>query len=375
MLAEFLVQYAISTGDICEDSIIRISKNFIDKMSTYDHLQQSKVEDKTGKSSKEVLFENIVMPEIIQKWGTKLNLNRQLSLKDFSQILSAVSLQSQNNEFRTHSFNSAILPYVEQNGLDISRELFKEELEDFATVGCQPFKTGVLNTCELSQSTFGYASIVPERIRNTFTFGDLHLSKQENETLASYLKRNVDVKLEKNNILDDSRKLEMRTNAYKIIDFYYGHTLASVAVIKEKKALITQPLESRNSMLSALSTFLNKPETQKIFMKLTQSCREQLITLSRSRDPHAIEKLDEVFDNARTESLEQEQIIQQIKSFICGYALCRRGLNNFTQSLGTGYDVAGGKIDRSQFAIATYDDPYKLHSLYKSMKKDDNMEM
>lgn len=360
-LSEFLVQYAISTGDISNNAICKISQKFIQNIQRHDELN-SNVQYNMGRMAKEILFEEIVMPEIIQYWGDKLQLNHKLSLKDVAQIIDAVYLQSKNNVFHTHSFNYAILPEVKQYGLDISREKFKPELLRFAPAGRQVYQTGVLNTCELSDTTFGYASIVPERVKNTFW--EPGIEQRDGEKLSDYLMRCVDHKLA-NLDATYSEKCIMKNDAYKIIDFYYGHTKASIAVIRQDKGIVEKDVNVAEWMASAIFSFVHYPHTNEIFSTLSKGNREQIKGI-KGTEPDALELLEKALNDAGREGDKQKMAVSKIKEYLCGYCMCRYALNNFTRSMGDGYVIREGKIDRSKFAIATYEDPYKLYPFYKS---------
>ena len=56
LLAEFLVQYAISTGDLSSLSISKISKKFLERQEDFVKLTKSQCDIKTGKKAKQILF-------------------------------------------------------------------------------------------------------------------------------------------------------------------------------------------------------------------------------------------------------------------------------------------------------------------------------
>ena len=364
ILAEFLVRYAIATGDLSSESISKISKKFLERQEDFAKLTLSKCNIKTGKAAKQILFEDVVIPEIVDVWAKKVGIKEPYKLKDQSKIASMVALQSQNNEFRTHSFNSAILEDVEKNGLDISKELFKDELQAFMPVGTQAYKSGVLNTCELSEASFGYASIVPERVKNILSSG--HDDQQVDETRHEYLTRCIDENLANSN-LSPLQKSKLKADSKKIIDFYYGHESASIAIIRQNNKINSTFRNCNPNMVSALSDFIRFPATQKMFNNLPADYRQKIKGLLTGRDANdAIKQLDMIFEEIRQNNPECGQIINNITSYVAGSVFCSKALNNFLQSTGTGFNIEGGRIDRNKFAIATYQDPAKMFSFYKS---------
>lgn len=369
MLSQFLVQYAISTGDLGAKSITNISKKFLQRNEDYIKLLNSNCEDKTGKSPKQVLFEDIVVPEITNYWSQKMGMREPLKISDLSKIASIVGLQCKNNKFRTHSFNTAILQEVEENGLDISKELFKDELKALMPIGNQPFKTGVLNTCELSDVSFGYASVVPERVKNILSDGS-HKKQEIDETTKEYLTRCVDENLGKSPNLSFNQKEKIKKDSEKIIDFYYGHQSASIAVIKQNESIEANLPNYNINIAQSIGTYRTKPTTSRMFYKFPKEYKEELIEISKMRDSREIiAQLDDVINRFRLTNPEQEDSINDLISYAFGDAICRNALNNFLYINGNGYDIEGGKIDRSEFAIATYQDPAKMFSYYKSMQK------
>ena len=368
LLAEFLVQYAISTGDLSSLSISKISKKFLERQEDFVKLTKSQCDIKTGKKAKQILFEDIVLPEVTNTWAKRLDIKEPYKIKDLMQIAQVAGLQSNNNVFHTHSFNSAILDEVEENGLNISKELFKEELKAFAPIGNQPYKTGVLNTCELSNASFSYASIVPERVKNILSGNSGAKEGQgEDETTKEFLTRCVKSNLDENTGLSSSQKNKMLSDSEKIIDFYYGHQSASIAIIKQNEQITTKKPNAENMLVGALSAFKSKPITSRMYMKLPLEYRQKLngVLLNKNRT-EAINDLDTIINQIRGQNPEYEGIVDNILSYIFGDAFCRVSLNNFMQSFGDGYDIEEGKIDRDKFAIATYQDPAKMFSYYKS---------
>ena len=374
MLAEFLVQYAIATGDLSDESISRIASNYLTNFGDYISFMRNNCTTETGKSAKHLFFEEVVMPELITTWADKLNIQKPISVVNLSKIASVIATQSQNNAFRTHSFNSAILPSVEENGLDISREMFKEDLKQFTPVGNQVYKTGALNTCELSQASFTYATIVPERVRNIMS-GNCNRQQQEDETLAEHLSECVSSSLENNPNLTVDEKRKLKNDSEKIIQFYYGHTSASIAVIKQERKPVAAPANCDVSIMYALSTFLRCPQSRKISPKPSIEFKRQLEALAKEiKSQDILERLDTLLNETRQTSPETENFIQSLKKYIFGDCLCRQSLSHLLHSTADGFDIEGGKINRADFAIATYDDPAKVFSYERSQARKSTQE-
>ena len=81
---------------------------------------------------------------------------------------------------------------LKKEGLDISKEKFKEEYAILRNVGLfQPYQTGNLLFCELSKASFGYAQYAPERL--IYSLGGNIALMMSNTQLMSILRNRFKV--------------------------------------------------------------------------------------------------------------------------------------------------------------------------------------
>ena len=118
---------------------------------------------------------------------------------------------------------------VNKNGLDISRELFKGEMQFLSRYGFRTvYRTGGLYLTDLSLQTISYALFCPEKIRMSFS-GLTDLVQQDTETLFDYHRRVIQ---QFSNIFsgDISGRIAcMYLN--RINNFYFSNNDCCVAVI------------------------------------------------------------------------------------------------------------------------------------------------
>lgn len=172
-IGNILAKYYISTGDNSLESAKELLSNYL------------------SLSDKESFFRIYLMPKIEKTVASILNFDSDLSFQDRVRIQEFVKTRNANNLFYTHCFPGALYDEVSTNGLDISKELFKEDYRILAT--CPSFKTafkvGELNYCELSSASLSYAtSGIPERAK--FAVGGFNKQEKE-ESLHDTLAKNL----------------------------------------------------------------------------------------------------------------------------------------------------------------------------------------
>ena len=210
MLSDFLVRYAISTGDLSLQSIENISKDFAEKNREMNKerenislLEIQKQDEKRTRKNR--LFDSVVSERIIESYATQFGIKTPISSHNIAKIINAIAIQNGLCKFHTHSFAGALYDDVSKNGLDISREYFNEEFKSLNKLTNSPYKIGKLCYCELSQASFDYLHMSPERLWMALAGGEkqhngetkkefavrLLLQKLENSSLANEEKRKI----------------------------------------------------------------------------------------------------------------------------------------------------------------------------------------
>ena len=362
-LAEFILQYTISTGKLDDQTINEIVSRFKEH---YDDVCKNHDYKNSKTSIKEELFQETVEPLIFDQLCKELGFTIPLSMSDSIKVLKVIKLSSHNNKFLTHSFNSAFLDDYLKNGIKLNN-VFSNEVSNYIKLsgGNQPYKMGVLCTIELSESSFSYADIVPESIRNIYSNGKI----KDGESMQEYLLRSVQTKVGDLKC-SDGEKVKIIADSEKVIDFYYGHNSNSIAVIDNNNGIISnddiQYFTIINSMLNFIYEYKRKTNKEE---RIDDEKIKNLETLLRSEIRNAsedsVKRIDLLLEEIRGIK-SGDKFVKEIKSYaICNYT-CTSCLCNFEQSFGDGYEVEGGFLPRDKFAVATYESPVKNNLRFKN---------
>ena len=104
-----------------------------------------KIAKRISKENYQIFFkenDDKFMELIISKCAKEIGIEKIPTIGEKTTIVNLVATRNRNNQFYTHCFPGALYGTVKQNGLDISNEMFKEELgllEKYFKTG---FKTG-----------------------------------------------------------------------------------------------------------------------------------------------------------------------------------------------------------------------------------------
>ncbi len=334
-IGEFLIHFAISTGDMSDESISSIAEKV---GNTY--------LNSTTYLSRKDLFRKTVAPVIIDKVAKDLDLKSPYSLQDLILISFNIKLQNSNNHFSTHSFNGALFGEVNSNGFDISKEPFVNEFNLLAKYGLTtPFKKGDLYVCELSYASFGYLHRNPEKLYMALT----GVKKQkDNQTQHDFLMECLVENIKELNI-DNQKKNELLFAGKKIIDFYTTSNKVCMAII-EKPSVV--------SFISPKDVILNNlcalPRNSKI--KLLNK-KEFLNACIEKR----VDDVEKILDEWEKDFPDSKSMIEKEKENAVFKYLTKYALNNFSTAYADGYVVKDGKLARDDFALACFDDSVKLY--------------
>lgn len=375
-LSDYLTNYAIATGDLSNQSIEKIVKDFKENQDVFDKNSYKKTSRNpfvnhspvSPSEMKQEYFKRCLMPMIVEKWREKLEITDINDLSSIIKIQEAISLQCKNNQYYTHSFNGALKEHIEANGLNIKNELFNDEYKSLSVLNGQdtPFKSGVLCYCELTENSFSYAPKSPERLHMQLNEG---IKQQDNETPQEYYKRCLHHKIEnpstrlnteqKSKIVEN--KVKIIADVEKMINFYYGQNKSCIAVWKQEKET-NEPAKAED----LITTQFLSIKTKEYFLLKKDAELSDLfsdVELSiKNRENGVLDKMQNVLDMFAKKYPDNDTI----KSFFkdsSAKIISEYCLNNFMYGgYGDGYIAEGGVIDRDKFSIATFDNPYSLYA-------------
>lgn len=354
VLGEFLTNYATATGDFSSEGIESVVSSI--KQSRY--ILEEKQQYKAGvveENPKVRLFKASVLPMIVEHWRKKLGKDENLSLNDMAEIANALTFQCSNNKFRTHSFNGALLENVEKNGLDIRREMFREEYQTLSKISKSPYKTGELMFCELSAVSFGYATRSPERLWMTINKHDL--KQKDDETIREFARRNVEsiMQNEEDNLTEDEVR-KVAEDANKIINFYYVDSKCCISLIKQK---VDVPYRDSNG--PAISNLINLPS--RVTFNLSEEDRARCKACRLLPNAERLDKFDELLPDLKERYPKLRAEIEKVETAACQEILLRYGLNNFMyEGYSDGYKVESGRVAFDDLAIATFENPIDMYA-------------
>ena len=169
------------------------------------------------------------------------------------EVLRRVEENCHDNGFYTHSFNGALIPAINENGLDMSQEMFSEEYRKFDWADSVHAK-GALCLTPPSSTTFYYTHDVPERLLAgplNVSNADVH-TRRNGESTHEYYKRRLDTRLEwashrlgardddptKANkpidVFGEAGVEDLRQAGMRMVDFYAEPVTAGIAIIPKQ---------------------------------------------------------------------------------------------------------------------------------------------
>jgi len=339
-IGNILAKYYISTGDNSLESAKELLSNYL------------------SLSDKESFFRIYLMPKIEKTVASILNFDSDLSFQDRVRIQEFVKTRNANNLFYTHCFPGALYDEVSTNGLDISKELFKEEYRILAT--CPSFKTafkvGELNYCELSSASLSYAtSGIPERAK--FAVGGFNKQEKEetlHDTLAKNLEKTLNLELEKGTIT----RLQMETirqSGMKIIDFY---CISKSCIAFFRRDSIPQ---HNTNIKKHLLNRLKKFETNIHGTYLGALFQTKINEADKNPDK-AEEILLNAFDSIVILLPELKSVVDAYIEDSLAYTMSTMAINNYTHGgFADGYALEEGKLSPEKMGIVRITTPSEFY--------------
>jgi len=298
-------------------------------------------------------FCDVLMPKIINVCSKQLSLNMN-SISDYYKICELIKFRNKNNQFYTHCFPGALINEVKQNGLDVSKFKFKEELSKLNKYFRSGFKIGGLYYCELSNASLAYiGDNMPESVK--FSLGgfdnNVDIDESNYELVSSSFKENID-ELEHNNKINKEEKEELLRCGFKIIDFYCKTKKVGIAFFKKEIKPYDYEYDFNILRVSnefGYSNFLSKKIEEIVDMMIND--RENAFEIWDSK----INKLCKNNDELRV------LLNKIIWKHFSDYIQLRIISNINHQGFADGYSVPGGKLSRSEMGLLEIDFPRDLH--------------
>lgn len=346
-------KYYISTGDRSLESV----KGIIE-----DYLSHGKEKD---------FFKKYYMPRIEDRVSQNLGIDsNNLSLKDRVNIQEYVAIRNISNIFYTHCFPGALIDEVSTNGLDISRELFKEEYQTLATRFKTAFKTGELNYCELSAASLSYATRgIPERV--SYAIGGVSKSDEDKSIHDTYersfyknLKREFDLEN-----IDVATMEKMKQAGTKLIDFY-AVGKSGIAFFRDNRQIAKKESEMKKNLSNGFLGF-GKGLKNTSFGSIIKSEIEK----AKSNPEVAFDIYESLFKKITNIYPDAVKGIKEFVDNILAYNMSQFGIKNFFHGgYADGYRVDSGRMSPNEFAIATFIIPSEIarESQIQDKKIDDN---
>jgi len=338
-IGNILAKYYISTGDNSFES----AKKIIDDYLNY--------------GSEENFFQEHFMPIIEEKIARNLSIDsNNLSLADRVKIQEHVYIRNKNNLFYTHCFPGALVEEISTNGLDISKEFFKDEYKILSTCFKTPYKTGELNYCELSDASLSYATIgMPERVH--YSIGGVR-NLSDTESLHDAYARSLDENLQKeyeSGKIDDETMDKMRQAGTKIIDFYAKGKSGIAVFRKNREKKPKEGLISRQ-LINEFSFFGKELKNTSLGSIIANSIKK-----ATSNPEQSFEIYESMFREIMHIYPDASAGISEFVNKRLVYSMSHFAISNYMYGgNANGYYVDGGKMLPNEFAIVTFATPREV---------------
>lgn len=184
-------------------------------------------------------YNRVVIKEFINVDCLNLNMNMILNLIEYSY------LQCFSNRFYTHSFSGALYKEINDNGLDIEKELFQTEYEIINEI--LPNKQHRLSYNELSPLTFENTIYSPKRFTNLF---DIELNL--NETIYQSLEKSIT-----NTIININKPNcdQYLATIKRILDYYFKQNKLCIAVFRKENSIKDNSTYIRKIFIEKISSY------------------------------------------------------------------------------------------------------------------------
>ncbi len=353
-----LQAYITSTGDLSDVMIETLANDF----EKYSHKISQPVN--TNKiDGKQIYFAEHIMPYVMSHHMNKQGLKEPLNFEQTAKILKSIQLNCTNNRFLTHSFNAALLEDIKKEGLDISKEKFKEEYAILRNVDLfQPYQTGNLLFCELSKASFGYAKYTPERL--IYSLGGNMSSHDEQHTINEHFTESFQRCLQSKNLSTEQHS-KVFAAGKKMIDFYFGKDIKSAIAFKaNSERIYTEENNIAHAELKyALTNWLLSSQIERL-------CNSQNLHQLYDRFKKAVEDIKSTGSYKKMDAFVTEfashfpnnKTFQTILKDATIKAVTKDCLNNFTQNgCADGYRIEDGKLGIDKFSVAVIPNPIEQY--------------
>lgn len=332
-LGNSLAKYYISTGDNTLEGINNVCNLF---MQTY--LNQT--------------FDDQFMEFIISKCAKDKGIKHNPTVGEKAEIVNLVASRNINNSFYTHCFPGSLYSTVKQNGLDISNEMFKDELELLEKYFKTGFKTGKLCYCELSEASLSYATQnVPERVK--FALGGSILFTKENKTESFLFSlRNNLIRLLQVGTLRKDDFYKVYEAGKKLIEFYCTNSQSAIAVFRKNNAIRKDYSISLFKTLN-IDSNLRGTIIEKKLREIALACQNNPQNTSIILED-GLRELENISPELKSiaEKILNDDLIFQMKN---------RAVRNYMHGgYADGYEIESGKLSSADFAITLCPCPIDL---------------
>ncbi len=329
-VGNLLAKYYISTGDNSMEGAEKIIQMYLDHEGT---------DEKT-------FLRDYYMPLVEEKVANELGLDDKDSLQARVQIHAFVAEKNANNRFYTHCFPGALYDEVSENGLDISKEMFKDEYAILSRCFKTAFQVGNLNYCELSSASLSYATMgMPERAR--YAIGS-NIKPEPGENLHDAcmraLQENLSKEIEKGTVTEEQAEFLRKAGA-RIVDFYCSAKSSCIAFFRDKSLQKDSRSTVENRVIRGFKGL--KIDANNTFISRIL----QEVEMENQKNPgHEIENYQNVFAKII-------DVVPEMKTFIddtLAYCMGTFEINNyFHGGNADGYAIEGGKLASDKFSVAT----------------------
>lgn len=340
-VGNYLAKYYISTGDSSIESAKTLVQMYLEHRGN-DFIKKYYMP----------FCESTVAKELNINASGMMDLSSRIRIHDF------IAERNANNRFYSHCFPGALYDEVNENGLDIHKEMFKEEYKELEKCFKTAFQTGNLNYCELSAASLGYATMgMPERA--TFSIGgNIHQNMGESryDACIRTLKENLLKEVEKGHVAQEEYD-KLQEAGTHIIDFYCDNPMGCVAffrseLTKDTPRDATRRINVEGKYISAIKG-LSSAFKDTFIEKVLQDVEDE----NKQNPGNEITNYQKAINTIVDIMPEFENVIDDIFCNNLGnyeVANLRHGGN------ADGYAIEGGKLDRNNFAITRFKLPSSI---------------
>ena len=340
-VGNYLAKYYISTGDSSIESAKTLVEMYLEHGS-----------DDFVKKHYMPFCEDTIAKELNIDGSRITDLSSRIRIHDF------IAERNANNRFFTHCFPGALYDEVNENGLNIHKEMFKEEYKELGKCFKTAFQTGNLNYCELSAASLSYATMgMPERAKFSIG-GNIHQEMGESryDACLRALKENLSKEVEKGHIVQAEYD-KLQEAGTHIIDFYCDNPMGCVAFFRKGIAEDTPRDAARRiniegryiSEIKGLSSAFRGTFIEKV-LKDVEDENKQNPGNEINNYQKAINTIVDIMPEFRG-------TIDDVFSYNFGkHEVANLQYGGFAD----GYVIEGGKLDRNDFAITKFELPSSI---------------